>query len=394
MPSYLNELGLVSALGAGKEASLRGLLTGSTAGMRPSEAYSSGRSLVCGAVDTELPPIPAGCAKRYHTRNNRLLLGALAQIRPAVEAAVARYGPGRVGVVMGTSTSGIGEAEAAFVALAKNGAFPPEFDYGQMEIGLPSEFLALELGLKGVAFTLSTACSSSSKALASARRYLEAGLCDAVLVGGADMLCGFTVAGFSALEAISPELCVPFSPKRRGINIGEAAALFLMTREPGPVALLGAGETSDAYNVSAPEPEGKGAADAMQLALTDAGLDAAQIDYLNLHGTGTPHNDAMESKAVERILGLQVPCSSTKALTGHTLGTAGALEAAFCWLLLGAGNPEGALAPHIYDGLRDPGLPAIRLAEPGQKLGRPLKYLMSNSFGFGGSNASLILAKA
>jgi 3-oxoacyl-[acyl-carrier-protein] synthase-1 len=168
----------------------------------------------------------------------------------------------------------------------------------------------------------------------------------------------------------------------------------LLTREKGPVRLLGAGETSDAYNISAPEPYGKGAAEAMALALKDAGLSAGEIDYLNLHGTATEHNDAMESRAVERVLGLQTPCSSTKALTGHTLGAAGALEAAFCWLLLSPLNPKGFVAPHAYDGVQDPGLPQIRLASRGQNLGRPLRRVMSNSFGFGGSNASLVLGAA
>jgi 3-oxoacyl-[acyl-carrier-protein] synthase-1 len=262
-----------------------------------------------------------------------------------------------------------------------------------MELGLPSEFLAMALGAEGPAFTISTACSSAAKALASAKRYLEVGLCDAVIAGGADMLCGFTVAGFLSLEALSPELCIPFSAKRRGINIGEAAALFLVTRGQGPVRLLGAGESSDAYNVSAPEPGGRGAAEAMQLALKHSGLKTSDIDYINLHGTGTPHNDSMESRAVEKVFGLGTPCSSTKPLTGHTLGTAGALEAAFCWLLLSGENPQGALAPHIYDGAYDPALPAIRLVKPGETLGRPLQYLASNSFGFGGSNASLILGR-
>jgi 3-oxoacyl-[acyl-carrier-protein] synthase-1 len=393
MEIFLNELGLVCALGSGQDAALKGLLEGSTAGMRATEAYSPGRSLVCGAVDAALPEL-GRVPDPFRSRNNRLLLEALRPIRAKVDAAISRYGRQRVAVVLGTSTSGIGEAEEAFLAKAKNGAWPMGFHYGQMEIGMPSQFLASELGVSGVALTHSTACSSSAKAIASAARFIEMGLCDAAVAGGADMLCKFTVAGFSALEAISPARCNPMSGNRKGINIGEAAALFLLTKEEGPVRFMGAGETSDAYNISAPEPYGKGAAEAMLLALKDAGLKPQDIDYLNLHGTATEHNDAMESRAVERVLGLSTPCSSTKPLTGHTLGAAGALEAAFCWQLLGAGNPGGRFAPHIYDGQQDPGLPKIRLASPGESLGRPLKRLMSNSFGFGGSNASLILGAA
>jgi 3-oxoacyl-[acyl-carrier-protein] synthase-1 len=391
MQCYLNALGLVSALGNTQTEALDRLLAGWTEGMQATEAFSPGRPLVCGQVKVTLPSLQ-GRPDRMCSRNNALLLEALRQIRPQVDAAIQRYGKSKVGIVLGTTTSGIGEAEKAYAALAKEGRFPQGFHYSQMEIGLPSEFLAAELGLEGPAYTLSTACSSSSKALASARRHLESGLCDAVVVGGADMLCSFTVAGFSSLEAISQERCNPFSAARHGINIGEAATLFLMTREPGPVRLLGCGESSDAYNVSAPEPQGKGAADAMLMSLRAAGLEPSQIDYLNLHGTGTPHNDSMEARAVDRILGPAVPCSSTKPLTGHTLGTAGALEAAFCWLLL-CGNPQGRLAPHVYDGPYDPSLPPIRLALRGQELGRPLRNLMSNSFGFGGSNACLVLGR-
>jgi 3-oxoacyl-[acyl-carrier-protein] synthase-1 len=389
---YINHLGLICSLGSGPDEVLQGLLEGSVDGMRASETYSPGRSLVCGAVNHELPSLK-GYPPRLQSRNNRLLLEALSQIRPAVDAAIARYGKSRVGIVLGTSTSGIGEAEDAFVSLAQNASFPPEFHYGQMEIGMPSEFLAYELDLHGIALTISTACSSSAKALASARRYLDMGLCDAVIAGGADMLCRFTVAGFSALEAISAERCNPMSGNRHGINIGEAAALFLLSRDEGDLQVLGTGETSDAYNISAPEPMGRGAAEAMRLALEDAHCEADAIDYLNLHGTATPHNDAMESHAVGQIMGLSTPCSSTKSLSGHTLGASGALEAAFCCLLLSDKNPQGKLAPHIFDGVRDPLLPVISLVRPGQNLGRPLRRVMSNSFGFGGSNASLILGR-
>lgn len=392
MTAYLNELGLVSALGNTHSETLKRLLDADPSGMALTEAYSPGRPLVCGPVSASLPELPAGTPARLRTRNHRLLLEALRQIRGPVDAAIARFGKARVGIVLGTSTSGIGEAEEAFFARAKSGAFPQAFHPALLEVGLPSEFLAWHLGLEGPAYTLSTACSSSAKALASARRLLESGICDAVIAGGADMLCAFTIAGFSALEAVSPAPCLPFSPNRKGINIGEAAALFLVTRDKARVALLGAGESADAHNVSAPEPEGLGAEAAMRLALADAGLQGGDISYLNLHGTATPLNDAMESKAVDRVLGRSVPCSSTKPLSGHTLGAAGALEAAFCWLLLSPENSGGSLPPQLNDGATDAALPPIHLVKNGEKAA--LRHLMSNSFGFGGSNASLILGEA
>jgi 3-oxoacyl-[acyl-carrier-protein] synthase-1 len=238
---------------------------------------------------------------------------------------------------------------------------------------------------------VSTACSSSAKSLATAARWLEAGFVDAVLTGGGDSLCRFTIAGFSALESVADARCNPLSRNRCGINIGEAAALFLMTREETPVRLAGWGETSDAHHMSAPEPSGRGAADAMRVALARAGLSPADVDYVNLHGTATPQNDAMESRAVASVLGLDAPVSSTKPLTGHTLGAAGALEAAIAWLTL---TGTGELPPHWWDGERDPELPAVRLVAPGERAARPPRVVLSNSFAFGGSNASLAFVRS
>jgi 3-oxoacyl-[acyl-carrier-protein] synthase I len=213
-----------------------------------------------------------------------------------------------------------------------------------------------------------------------------------VLCGGVDTLCRLAINGFHALEAVDLQRCDPFSKHRRGINIGEAAALFLMTREPGPVQLLSGGASSDAYHMSSPDPKGTGARKAMHDALLRAGLNAAQIDYINLHGTATEHNDSMESQAVATMFGSDVPCSSTKSLTGHTLAAAGALEAAFCWLSLADDRAERRLPSHVWDGEADPALPALNFTRAGSHLpaGGP-RYVMSNSFAFGGNNASLIL---
>ena len=212
-----------------------------------------------------------------------------------------------------------------------------------------------------------------------------------MVCGGVDTLARLPLNGFHALGAMDAAPCTPFSRERRGINIGEAAALFLMTRERGGAQLLGTGSSSDAHHMSSPDPEGRGAIKAMCRALADAGLDAAQIDYLNLHGTATTHNDAMEAPAVAAVFPQGVPCSSTKSLTGHTLAAAGALEAAFCWLSL----HDGRLPPQRWDGLADPELPALRFVEPGARLpaAKP-RRLMSCSFAFGGNNACLILGDA
>ena len=370
----LNELGIICALGAGKSEVFSSLLAGST---RPGP---------------ELPALRQTDA-RFQSRNNRLLQHALDQIRGPVADCIARYSESRVAVVLGTSTSGIGEAEEAFARRGADGRLPDGFHYGQMELGSPSEFLSRELGLSGPAYTLSTACSSSAKALLSAKRLLALGLCDAVVAGGADSLCRFTAAGFSALASLSPERCNPFSRNRRGIHIGEGAALFLITREGRGARLLGGGESSDAYHVSAPQPQGAGARAAMRGALAQAGLGPGEIDYLNLHGTGTPLNDAMEAAAVDTALGLAVPCSSTKPLSGHALGAAGALEAAFCWLLLCDQNPEGRLPAQVWDGELDPLLPRLALVPRGFRRGEPLSTALSNSFGFGGSNATVLLGR-
>jgi len=241
---------------------------------------------------------------------------------------------------------------------------------------------------------VTTACSSSAKVFAVARRLIRAGLADAAVVGGADTLCRMTLGGFHALEALSPTCCNPFSVHRDGITIGEGAAAFLLTPDPGPVALLGVGEASDAHHPTAPDPDGRGAAAAMAGALADAGLDAGEIAYINLHGTATPLNDAMESRAVARLFPPGMPCSSTKALTGHMLGAAGGVEAAFLWLTLHPGLGPGVLPPHAWDGQADPALPPLNLIGVGTKLppGDRLAML-SSSFGFGGSNVALVLGR-
>ncbi|WP_444634888.1 beta-ketoacyl-ACP synthase [Cupriavidus oxalaticus] len=394
MTAFLNTVGLTCALGRGRQAVRQAMLHADApqAGT-VTDRYSPGRELLLGTVDgVPNHAIPAQTRPAHRSRNNAMLLDALAQVRAAVDDAIARVGPARVAIVMGTSTSGIREGELAAQQQLRTGAQPRGYHYGQQELGSPAVFLAGELGVRGPAYTISTACSSSAKAMAAGARLLRHGLADVVLAGGVDTLCAFTVAGFSALESVSAARCNPLSANRNGINLGEGAALFLMSREPGPVRLAGWGESSDAYHVSAPDPHGKGARQAMQQALARAGLRAGAIDYINLHGTATPANDVMEAHAVAEVFGHGVPVSSTKPLTGHTLGAAGAIEAALAWLTLD-GNPHGRLPPHWWDGAADPALPPLHIAGPGNALGHAPRYVMSHSFAFGGSNCVLVLGE-
>jgi 3-oxoacyl-[acyl-carrier-protein] synthase-1 len=406
---YLNACGIICALGDGHEQVKARLFAGQS-GVEMTGEWSPGRELPLGRVLAPLPSLDH-VPPLQRSRNNALALAALAQIRPAVDAAIARHGADRVGVVIGTSTSGIGETEYAIRHYCANGILPPDFVYDRQEMGSPAVMLAHELGVSGPAYVHSSACSSSAKSMASAARLIKMGLCDAVVTGGVDSLCTFTVAGFASLESVSAALCNPMSVNRHGINIGEGAALFLMTAEDGEprasgksgkfgesgesgaVALLGWGESSDGHHMSAPDPSGGGARLAITQALARAGLDAACIDYINLHGTATPQNDAMESRVIEAMFGLETPVSSTKPFTGHTLGAAAAIEAALCWLAMQDDNPQGRLPPHLWDGAADPALPALNLVPTGAALGRPLRYALSSSFAFGGSNAVLLLGR-
>jgi 3-oxoacyl-[acyl-carrier-protein] synthase-1 len=387
---YLSDLAIINALGSGKKAVLENLLQGEQSGMQTCGPLLTGRSGVVGRVAGELAALPPDLAE-YDCRNNRLLVATATQLESAIDALKSRFGPSRIAVIIGTSTSGIAEGEAAVAALSKEGKLPDAFHYRQQEIGTAAEFLARYLGVDGPRYTISTACSSSAKAFASGRRLLDAGLCDAVIVGGSDSLCELTTNGFDALESMAPGICNPFSANRNGINIGEGAALFLMSRDPAPVGLLGVGESSDAYHMSAPEPAGKGAEIAIRAALADAGLKPAQIGYINLHGTATIKNDEMESCVVDRVFGPGVQCSSTKSQIGHTLGAAGAQEIGLCWLLRDEMNEMRRLPEHLWDGEADPELAAIGLT--GDDAHWEKGVFMSNSFAFGGSNVSVIIGR-
>jgi 3-oxoacyl-[acyl-carrier-protein] synthase-1 len=388
----LAALGIASVLGRSARETWSGLIRGDQSRLTVRDDLVPSQPLLVGEVPGPLPKVPAAL-RRHACRNNALAQIALDQIAAPLASAIAAAGPERVGVVVGSSTSGVASAEAAIAEQLRSGELPASFDYTQLELGGVAAFIAEYTRVTGPAYTVSTACSSGARAVASARALLDLGVCDAVIAGGVDSLCGLTANGFVALQAVSDRPSLPFSANRSGFTLGEAAALFLVTGGASGIQLLGAGESTDAHHMSAPHPEGIGAEAAMRAALEDAGLEPGAIAYVNLHGTGTPLNDAMESRAVARVFGVPPPCSSTKPLFGHTLGASGALELAVCWLLLDhrrAGRL--ALPPHVWDGVPDPGLPPLPLVGRGQAVAAAAPAaLMSNSFGFGGHNCVLIV---
>jgi len=388
---FLSDLAIVNALGSGRSAVLDGLLRGDQSGMQPCGPLLTGRTGFVGRVSEPLRELPPEFAN-FDCRNNQLLVAAVAQIEKPIEGLKSSCGPERIAVLIGTSTSGIAAGEAAVDVLRETGEMPQVYHYQQQEIGTAAEFLARYLGLSGPRYTISTACSSSAKAFASGERLLAADLCDAVIVGGCDSLCELTTNGFDALESMADGICNPFSANRNGINVGEGAAILLMTRTEAPIRLAGVGESSDAYHVSAPEPSGKGAELAIRVALSNAKADPADVGYINLHGTATIKNDEMESRVIERIFGSEIPCSSTKSQIAHTLGAAGAQEIGLCWLLLDDDNVNRQLPRHLWDHEADPDLPRIGLTEGGAQWERDL--FMSNSFAFGGSNVSVIIGRS
>ncbi len=394
-PLLISSCTATTCLGHGRDALLAGLREGRS-GLRPCAFETVKLDTWIGevaAVDAE--KLPDSLA-RYDCRNNRLArLGLEADgFADEVRAATARYGRARVGVSLGTSTAGILQTELAYRRRDPDtGALPDDFIYRTTHNSFSlAEFAREYFGLEGPALVISTACSSSAKVFAAAARQLACGTIDAALVGGVDSLCLTTLYGFASLQLISATPCRPCDVARNGISIGEGAAFALLERAPeaparGTLLVLGSGESSDAYHMSSPHPEGLGARMAMASALRSAGLRPEDIDYINLHGTATPANDAAEGKAVNALFGHRVPCSSTKGATGHTLGAAGAVEAIVCALALSNDLlPGGANTATV-----DPDIPLTYLlkSRPGR-----LRHALSNSFGFGGSNCSLILGVA
>lgn len=382
----LTDLALLCALGSSHTEISENALRGVAPGMRRIAETVPGKNFFFGSLVRDLPEAETA---EENLRCNRILLALVQQLAPSLQRLRERYRPERVGIVLGTSNTGVEEAQRAVNVWLETQACPPEFSLSALELGTPAVFLKKITGFGGPAFSVSTACSSGTKAFASARNLLKNGVCDAVIVGGVDSLCRFAMNGFFALQALDENRALPMSRNRAGINLGEGGALFVMERGNAGIGVLGVGESSDAYHLTAPHPEGLGAKAAMAAALADANLSAADIDYINLHGTGTLHNDAMESRAVYEIFGGNVLCSSSKPLTGHALGSSGAIEAGLAWLLL---KRCCGVIPHVFDGERDETLAPIRLASA-TDAAVPVRKILSNSFAFGGSNASVILGE-
>jgi 3-oxoacyl-[acyl-carrier-protein] synthase-1 len=391
-PLALSAATASSSLGLGLPAH-RAALAAGRSGLAPCRFETAALETFVGEIAgldaVRLPPALAA----FDCRNNRAAELALGQdgFEDAVRATVARHGRDRVGVFLGTSTAGILQTELAYRRRdPRDGSLPADFDYRRTHNTFSvAEYLRLRLGLEGPCAALSTACSSSAKSFASAARLVAAGAIDAAVVGGVDTLCLTTLYGFGSLDLLSRAPCRPYDVERDGISIGEAAAFFLLERAaPGDerIALLGTGESSDAWHMSAPHPEGRGARMAMAEALRSAALLPEDIDYVNLHGTGTKSNDAAEDVAVTALFGDRVPCNSTKGMTGHALGAAGALEAAIALLCI----REGLVPPGIGTRQVDPELRARYELAGGA---RPVERVLSNSFGFGGSNCSLVFGR-
>jgi 3-oxoacyl-[acyl-carrier-protein] synthase I len=394
-PLLLKEFTASSCLGLGANATLNALIA-QRSGLKRCEFESVNIDTFVGEVPgVDAQRLPANLRK-FNCRNNRLAELALQQdgFLDSVQAAASRWGRRRVGVFIGTSTSGILQTELAYRARdPHSGALPPSFEYATTHNSFSvADYVRQRCRLEGPAVAVSSACASSAKVFGSARRMLEAGLIDAALVGGTDSLCLTTLYGFHSLQLSSTAPCRPFDVARDGISIGEAAAFVVLERLPadlqhGSVLLLGVGESSDAYHMSAPHPEGLGAKRAMHAALTAASLEPGDVDYINLHGTGTPSNDRSESQAITSIFGPTTPCSSTKGATGHTLGAAGALEAMICALSIKNGLMPGG----VHTTRIDPTLTAHYIRENRRAA---IRRVLSNSFGFGGTNCSLIFGAA
>lgn len=388
----INALSTVNGLGTGLDATAEGLLRNRSA-LRPCDYDDARLDTYIGRIDgVERAPVRDDLAA-FDCRNNRVAQMALRAdgFADAVAGAIARHGAGRIATVLGTSTSGVREGEMAFARRdAETGALPPDFRFAEThDHHSLATFVQAYLGLSGPAATVSTACSSSAKVFADAAQLIEAGVCDAAVVGGVDSLCLLTLYGFNSLELLDTAPTRPNDIERGGISIGEAGGFALLERAEAvsgeTIALvLGYGESADAYHMSAPHPDGLGAEMAMRVALDRAGMAPAQVDYINLHGTGSRQNDQAEDSAIARLFGEGQRCSSTKGATGHTLGAAGILEIAICCLAMQRTFFPGNANLKRLD-------PAFHTRIEAAASQGSVRYALNNSFGFGGSNCSILL---
>lgn len=392
---FLSRPAIISSLGCGVDEHIEALLASKDDYLTANDRWVPGKNFLYGAVNLPLRQFPADLNPDLHSRNNQLLWQALAQIDEDIHSAIAEYGADRIGIVLGTSTTGADENLVAFKQGFSTGNWAnSSFNQAKQLLSSPADFVADIYGLSNVHYGISTACTSGARALISAARLLRLGVCDAVICGGVDTLSHLTINGFNALNVLSPRRSQPFTAMRDGINIGEAACIFIMTRDPVKgLPLLGYGCSSDAYHMSSPRPDALGARKAIRQALEQANISADVIGWVNLHGTGTEQNDAMEALAIHAELGEQISCASTKPLTGHTLAAAGALEAAFLWIMVSKQiNKAGYLPHHRACSELDPALPLIYLTRYREQFSNDsARIALSTSFAFGGNNTALII---
>jgi len=388
-PLSITASSLVTAAGCGKQLVLDAIQNNKTA-LRNISYPGLNFNTWLGKIDDIDKFEIESSLQNYNCRNNKLAKLGLDtdNFRNDINSAISKYDKNRIGVFMGTSTSGKAETEAAYTQLDENnGRLPAGFDMLHTHnIASVQDYVQHSLGLDGVGLTISTACSSSAKVFATAHRYINAGLCDAAIVGGVDSLCLSTIYGFHSLQLVSSKPCCPWDAERNGISIGEAAGFVLLERTDettNKIQLKGFGESSDAYHMSTPHPDGEGATIAMKTALARSGLSHTDIEYINLHGTATPSNDIAESQALQKVFSKDITCSSTKGITGHTLGAAGITEAIICSLAL-----ENNTLPGTVNFKNTDLSLAVKVLETSTE--RSVNNVMSNSFGFGGSNCSLV----
>lgn len=388
MSCYINAMGLICNAGRSPRECYQNIMTEQYAPFDVVDCLSSKRPKRVGRVNWDLPEFPEEL-QRFYSRTNHLALAAVSQIKPELEMLKAVHSLSRIGVIVGTCTSGATEIDRTRELEKETGSMPEGYDYSVEFMDNTAEFVAAYLGLPGTTLSVSTACTSSGKAIAMAKRYIDANILDVVVVGGADSFALTTLNGFDSLGAMSAGDCKPFSGDRDGINLGEAAAFIVLSKTSSDIRLYGAGESSDGYHMSSPEPNGLGAELAIQSALNDAKLTSRDIGYINLHGTGTEANDAMEAKLINRLFGEETPCSTIKNITGHTLGAASALELCMCISILKYSSDEYLAIPQHRDYELDNDLPPINLAGQDERCMSSL--LLSTSYAFGGSNCSLVV---
>lgn len=396
---YFSVPGVICAAGNDATSLWNSCISANQDGIKIVSAIS-GKDFFVGKIDDKfLPPVPFA---KYDMRIIRILNNALNQIESFVENAKSKFGCDRVGVCLGSCDNGSEFSLKGHRSFFENGQFPSDYELDVQGADYPATFAKSKFGLTGPAFVFSTACSSSASAIIKAKELIIADIIDAAIVGGVDVASDTVLLGFDSLEAVSDEIANPFSKNRKGITLGEGAGVFVLSKDESifgdnrvSVKLLGTGESSDASHMTAPLEDGSGAAQAIKEALIDSKLSVNDIDYLNLHGTGTVLNDSMESKAVSNVFGEYaslMPCSSTKPLMGHTLGASGAIELAVCYMTL-LNSSQKKLPVHKFDGVLDENLPKLNFVTSDFVLKKEIKVTMSNSFGFGGCNVSLIIGK-